>query len=445
MPENHKETDMRTWGLISLCLSLLVVRQAAAVDFVQQARLTASDAGAAEAFGGEVALSADATIALISATGADCGAGRDCGAAYVFVRTATGWHQQAKLTASDATPGSQLGTGIALSGDGSTALVRARSTDCLDSPVCAVVYVFRQIAGSWSQQTRLKTSGDFESWTYDGLMALSSDGRTALVGAPRSCDGLVTCGGIVHVFVRDGESWSEEARLRGTTTYNFGNSIALSKDGLTALVGVLGNYPPDIGAYSYAKRGGVWIREQGLTTSIPNPGDSGFGAVSLSGDGGTALVSMPNDGCVHDLENPEPNSHCGSVQVFSRAGGAWAPQEVLKVTRSQGYPFSFGRTAISGNSAVALMGGVRSTFFSRSAGTWHLGQQVAGTLSLSLSEDGHTALLGCNVDGSCDAAYVFTSGPAVTEVPALDGVGLALLALLLAAAGAIFLRHRLPA
>ncbi|HEX3552005.1 MAG TPA: FG-GAP repeat protein [Thermoanaerobaculia bacterium] len=429
---------MRTWGFIGLFLSLLFVRQGAAVDFVQQARLTASDAAAGDGFGGEVALSADGTIALISAAGADCGAGLDCGAAYVFVRTEAGWHQQVKLTASDPTPGSQFGFGLALSGDGSTALVRARSTDCLDSPDCAVVHVFRRIAGSWSQQARLRTSGGF--WSHGlGLMALAGDGRTALVGSPLSCEGS-NCG-IVHVFVREGESWSEEARLKGSATFFFGNSVALSKDGLMALAGALEGLDPTTAVFSYVKRGGVWTREQELTTGFQNQSESQFGAVSLSGDGGTALLSTPEDGCTHDLENPDENSFCGSVRVFSRAGGAWTPRQVLKVTRSQGSSFLGGRTAISGSGALALVLGVRSAFFLRGAGTWILGQQVAGDTSASVSEDGHTVLTGC----ACGVVYVYTLAPALAEVPALGGPGLILLALLLAATGAVALRRRLAA
>jgi hypothetical protein len=50
----------------------------------EEAKLTASDAAAAARFGSSVALSADGTQALIGALQAECSAGDNCGAAYIF-------------------------------------------------------------------------------------------------------------------------------------------------------------------------------------------------------------------------------------------------------------------------------------------------------------------------------------------------------------------------
>ena len=87
-------------------------------------KLTASDAARVDLFGYAVALSGD--TALVGAPGND-DAGSDSGSAYVFVRSGTSWIQQAKLTASDAATRDIFGISVALSGD--TALVGAGGND----------------------------------------------------------------------------------------------------------------------------------------------------------------------------------------------------------------------------------------------------------------------------------------------------------------------------
>lgn len=82
----------------------------------QQAKLTVSDAAAWDHLGYSVALDGD--TALVGAIGVSGYAG----AAYVYVRTDSGWTQQAKLTAADAAS-DNFGYSVALDGD--TALIGA--------------------------------------------------------------------------------------------------------------------------------------------------------------------------------------------------------------------------------------------------------------------------------------------------------------------------------
>jgi|GEM_PF-6966219 len=422
MLERIRQVGRRGFGIViflGLVLVLLSVRSASAANFVQQAKLTPSDAALGDGFGREVALSASASLAAVAATEADCSAGPNCGAVYLFLRTKNTWHQQVKLTALDATSGSELGRGIALSADSSTLLARARSNDCPDSPDCAVVYVFRRLQGGWRQTASLKIPGSFWGLDY-GIVALSGDGRTAMVGSPGYCTPHL-CTGIVHVFVRQGEKWSAEAQLSESAANHFGNSISLSRDGLMAMIGAGESEAAATetgigGVFSYIKKHGVWIRNQELALPRPNPSEDQFGQVSLSGDGSTVLVSSPPAGCVHEIENPDENSYCGAVRIFSRAGGVWTDRQMLTAPGQHGGQFG-DRTAISGNGGLALILSPDSLFFSRSANTWSQQQQLVPGSSVSLSADGRTALVGVhheNCDGGvpCSAAYVFTVTPA---------------------------------
>ncbi len=87
---------------------------------IPELKLTASDGAAGDMFGVSVAISGD--TAVVGAYHDDDN-GADSGSAYVFVRSGSGWTQQAKLTASDGAAGDLFGVSVAISGD--TAVVGA--------------------------------------------------------------------------------------------------------------------------------------------------------------------------------------------------------------------------------------------------------------------------------------------------------------------------------
>ena len=145
-------------------------------------------------FGGSVALSANGEVGLI-------GGGHG---AWVFMC----WSGQDEKLA-------RRGP-VALSANGSTALIGDA--------------VFTRLGSTWTQQATL---GCGESCGRD--VALSSDGDTALIGGYED-NGAV---GSAWVFTRSGRTWTEQAKLTGSgeSGQGFGDSVALSSDGNTALIG----------------------------------------------------------------------------------------------------------------------------------------------------------------------------------------------------------------
>lgn len=175
--------------------------------------------------------------------------------AHVFVRTGTVWIKQQTLTVDSV----HIGSAVALSEDGDTALVGSRDDGA---------YVFARTGTVWSEQQTLASGKEI------GSVALSGD--TALVGESFSFDGSA------YVFVRTGTMWSEQQILN---TFSFGG-VAVALSGDTALVGAYN----DESAYIYVRTEAVWSQAQTLTASDGVPGDrERFGwSVALSGD--TALV-----------------------------------------------------------------------------------------------------------------------------------------------------------
>ncbi len=83
-------------------------------NWVQQQKITASDAAGEDYFGKSVSVSEDA--ALIGALGEDDG-GSSAGAAYLFAWNGLEWAEQEKLAAFDAAGGDRFGYSVALSGN----------------------------------------------------------------------------------------------------------------------------------------------------------------------------------------------------------------------------------------------------------------------------------------------------------------------------------------
>ena len=140
------------------------------------------------------------------------------------------------MTASDAEVGDYLGISVSVSGD--TAIVGAHQND--DGGVSTgSAYIFvRGTDDSWSEQAKL-TASDPAWYDYFG-QSVSVSGDIAIVGAYGDDDGGSTAGS-AYVFARDGDTWSEQAKLSadGTIDGYFGYTVAVSGD--TAMAGAFGN------------------------------------------------------------------------------------------------------------------------------------------------------------------------------------------------------------
>ena len=97
--------------------------------------------------------------------------------------------------------------------------------------------MFTRSGAAWSQQGGKLTGGaESGNGLFGTSAALSADGTRALIGGPGDNDGK----GAAWVFARSGSSWSQQgSKLVGSggSGASFGAAVALSGDGKTALVG----------------------------------------------------------------------------------------------------------------------------------------------------------------------------------------------------------------
>ena len=395
--------------------------------FVQQgAKLVGTGAVGNAGQGVSVALSSDGNTALVGGPADNGGVG----AAWVFTRSGTTWTQQGqKLVGTGAAGDANQGTSVALSSDGNTALVGGANDDVMGAaPYQAAggaVWVFTRSGTTWTQQGP-KLVGTGATGGYPGAregssVALSGNGNTALVGGPGDDGGA----GAVWVFTRSGTTWIQQGpKVVGTGGGgDFGNSVALSDDGDTALVGgpiASGSASAAGAAWVFTRSGTTWTQQGPKLVGTGAVGDAfqGF-SVALSGDGNTAIVGGNGD-------NNE-----GAAWVFTRSGSTWTQQGAKLVgTGAVGAAGQGVSVALSGDGNTALVGGPSDNggvgavwVFTRSGTTWtQQGSKLVGTGaggearqgdSVALSGDGNTALVGGDRDnGGVGAAWVF-----VTQLP----------------------------
>jgi hypothetical protein len=326
--------------------------------WVEQAKLDALDKGNFDNFGNSVAISDDGNTVLIGSY-QKTGTYSNQGAAYAFVRYGTDWYYMSQLAASDPNPQDQFGYSVALSGDGNTALIGARVEDSSGTSNNGAAYVFTT-SSSWSSYTEQQklTASDKDNGDYFGSsVALSTDGSTAIIGVPYEATSPNYYNGAAYVFVRSFGSWSQEAKLLASDIDNgdqFGQSVALSGDGNTALIGApYDASPPKYGvgsAYIFTRSFGVWTQEFKLAPSDLSDYDNLGWSVSLSTDGTKALVSAQS-GELGSL------SDAGSVYVFVKPSSTWTQQQKLFASKALNNGDAFGRSvSISGDGNVGIIG-----------------------------------------------------------------------------------------
>jgi hypothetical protein len=276
-------------------------------------------------------------------------------------------------------------------------------------------------------ESSLVVSSDID--VFDGFgtsVSVSGDGNTAVIGTPYTVANNVSNGGSVYIFVRSGNTWTQQAKLTSLDVANndyLGISVSVSHDGNTFITGAYQEDPNSTtdggSAYVFTRSGTTWTQQAKLVSSDVESNDQFGLSVSISGDGDTAIVGAHLE---MSVTIPYPS---GSAYVFTRSGTSWSQQAKIvgsSVDRGEQFGESVdisydGNTVIIGNksdNANSLTQSGSATVFTRSGTTWTeeeiLTASDAGFLNqfgvrVSISDDGNTALVGCF---NKDTAYVFT-------------------------------------
>jgi len=352
--------------------------------------------------GRSVALSADGNTAVVAGPGAIFG-----GAIWAFTRSAGVWSQQGPPLSQPGPLYGELGLSVALSADGNTAVASGQNNP---NDHIASVWVFTRSAGVWSQQGGVLTgsdaiTGSFANFQAGTPVSVSADGDTILLGWAGDNDFI----GAAWAFTRTGGVWTQQGpKLVGAGAVGQASqatSVALSADGNLALIGGPADDQHAGATWVFTRTAGAWSQQGAKLIGSGAVGSAFQGqSVALSADGYTALLGGPVDdssGAAWVFVSPKPStsrlatsadpSLSGQVVTFAVTVTAGAtgtvtftidgvPQATVPLTSSQ-TQFSISNLALGSHSVSAAYSG-DPTF---AASTSNVVTQVVNTPVITLA------------------------------------------------------------
>lgn len=314
--------------------------------WTQQGELTGAGESGKGKFGASVAISTNGAEVLVGAPKDEVGKG----AAWAFSRSGTSWTPLGTKLAGSAEEG-EYGSAVALSASGKTAIVGEPGNEL------GAAWVLKRTSSSFVTPGQELIGGPFESGCKCGVffgksIALSANGRTALIGGPANPAAEETGmeRGTAWVFVRTGSKWTQQG---GRLLSGAGAGVALSADGDTALLNEHGYE-----SFLYTRSGSTWSFSTTLEGGERNLGcaclPSVPASVALSAAGDVALIGYSLDG------QEFPKGGTGAAWTFARSGESWS-QVGPKLLPSEEVGFGeFGSAAgLSGDGLRALIGGFK--------------------------------------------------------------------------------------
>ena len=395
-------------------------------QWVQTAKLTASDGAEKDLFGISIAVDGDTMVA--GASGDDDN-GVNSGSAYVFTRQSGVWSQVAKLTASDGATDNFFGGRVAVDGD---TVVVGVIWDDHNGSHSGSAYVYTKPATGWATATETAKLTAFDGAAFDHFGgSVAVDGDTVVVGTTGDDDNGENSGS-AYVFTKPGAGWtstSTAAKLTasdGDTNDRFGSSIAVEGD--TVVVGAMGDYAGS--AYVFTKPGAGWTSTSTAVKLTASDGEASdhFGS-SIAVDGDTVVVGATGD--------DDNGSDSGAAYLFVKPGAGWATDtETAKLTADDGATNdAFGYSvAVEGDTVVVSAygdddGGPGSgsayVFVKPSGSNWVTTTETAkltasdgdtnDRFGSSVAVDGDTVVVGAKYDddkgSNSGSAYLFTKPP----------------------------------
>ncbi len=282
--------------------------------WIEQAASLPTGLASDDEFGFSVALSGNGQVALVGAPYTNGGPG----AAYIYTydRSTGAWSSPVTLSPPSGTDG--FGFSVALSSDGTVALVGAPLTGSTGE---AYVYTYASGTGWSSMPVTLSPPSGSAAGLLGSSVALSSSGTVALVGAPQTSSNT----GAAYIYTSSTEAWSSTS---GPVTLaapsgasDFGSSVVLSADGEAALVGApdANSYAGAAYIYTYDSGTGGWSLP--VTLSAPSGAD-GFGSsVTMSSDGTEVLVGAPATDEVYVYTSGSSGTWSSPVTLLGGSGG----------------------------------------------------------------------------------------------------------------------------
>lgn len=318
-----------------------------------------------------------------------------------FLRTGTTWAFQEEFTAGEGETFGQFARAVALSEDGKTAVVGMPNgdSDTATDAGKAYVYDFDENSNSWRQSAVLTASDGAFGDDFGVSVSISKD--TIVIGAELTGDNR----GSAYVFTKTGTTWTQQAKLiasDGADGDRFGFSVDIS--GNTVAIGAIeanGHLPVDQGSvYVFIRNGTTWFQVQELHASDATGFEFFGNAVSLKGD--TLVVGSV-------LSDVGGNENQGAAYVFRRITGSWLQQQKLFAADGEANNFFGQFLSVDGDRVVIASRTTNNLgaayVFKQTASTWSLEQKLLDSEGVpndfggsAVDIDGDTILVSASAD-----------------------------------------------
>ena len=285
-----------------------------------------------------------------------------------------------QLKASNKAITDKFGSIVSLSNDGLTLAVSAVEEDSISIGInndetdnnaaeSGAVYIFVYDGSNWNQQAYIKASNTDATDYFGSALHLSGDGNTLVVGAPSEnsnaqgingdqTDDSIFYSGAAYVYTRSGNTWSQQAYIKGSNTDTqdrFGAAVKLSDDGNTLAIGAeyedstsagIDSVPTESASwkgavYVFIRSANTWSEQAYIKQSNNNATayEDYFGAaISLSADGNTLAVGARTEDSNAKGINGADNDNAvmsGAVYIFTRSVNTWIQQSYIKSSNSE--------------------------------------------------------------------------------------------------------------
>ena len=304
------------------------------------------------------------------------------------------------VKASNTGNGDELGTGVAISGDGQTIAIGAPREDSAATGIdgdaldntktdSGAVYIYVRSGATWALQAYVKASNSDANDQFGSEISLSANGNTLAVvaGNEASCSPGVNAtqtdngcfgAGAVYIFVRSGTTWSQQAYVKASNprpNIAFGRSAALSGDGNTLAVGQPGDPSTATGidgshtniagsnngsVHVFTRAGTTWSQQAYVKSAASDQQDTFGASVSLSANGDVLAVGASGESSaatgVNGSQVDNSLRESGAAYVFKRTGGAWSQHAFVKASNPDMFDYFGSAVALSASGTTLAVG-----------------------------------------------------------------------------------------
>lgn len=272
---------------------------------------------------GSLSISSDGAVVVVGAPETQVGVNAEQGVAYVFQRPAGGWSgalgPAATLKNSNGSAGDQLGSSVAISPDGTTAVIGVPQEGSSGAGNGQVDVYER--GSAWASSSTPSAVLSDSSLSGAELGSAVGIGGTTIAATAPNANGTT---GQTDVFVRPGSSWQSaptptaELEPDGSTSEDdFGHDLAISSSGSLIAVGAPNRSQSQGAVYVYQLSAPAWQGHVSQSATLLGPAGTASGAGGALAISGAAVLAGAAFATIDD------QAAAGAGYVYVEPASGW--------------------------------------------------------------------------------------------------------------------------